>query len=103
MLPLNLLLVNRDATLFDNIPWSSWTVDTPKLRNRDAADNDIAPKYHLGKRDAYARFGGKDWKGRSVSIANLAMRLKYPWRTDPTANNAGGCYLDQANHRVATQ
>jgi hypothetical protein len=76
MLPLNQLLVNRDGTLFDNIPWSDWTVD-PQLRNRDAANNNIAPQYHLGKRDAYARFGGKDWKGRSVSIANLAMRLKY--------------------------
>ena len=76
LLALNPLLVNRDGTLFDNIPWSEWTVD-PQLRNRDAAGNDIAPQYHLGKRDAFARFGGKDWKGRSVSIGNLALRLKY--------------------------
>jgi hypothetical protein len=84
LLTLNPLLVNRDGSLFDNIPWSEWTVD-PQLRNRDAAGNDIAPKYHLGKRDAFARFGGKDWKGRSVSIGNLALRLKYSLQQDNIA------------------
>lgn len=76
LLTLNPLLVNRDGSLFDNIPWSGWTVD-PQQRNYDAARNPIAPVFHLGKRDAFARFGGKDWKGRSVSIGNMALRLKY--------------------------
>ena len=89
LLTLNPLLVNRDGSLFDNIPWSEWTVD-PQLRNRDAAGNDIAPKYHLGKRDAFARFGGKDWKGRSVSIGNLALRLKYSLQQDSSAYTGDG-------------
>ncbi|KAI2513189.1 hypothetical protein MHU86_1227 [Fragilaria crotonensis] len=89
LLTLNPLLVNRDGSLFDNIPWSLWTVD-PQLRNRDAAGNDIAPKYHLGKRDAFARFGGKDWKGRSVSIGNLALRLKYSLQQDSSAYSGDG-------------
>lgn len=89
LLTLNPLLVNRDGSLFDNIPWSEWTVD-PQLRNRDAAGNDIAPKYHLGKRDAFARFGGKDWKGRSVSIGNLALRLKYSLQQDSSAYSGDG-------------
>jgi hypothetical protein len=76
LLPLNLLLVNRDGALFDNLPWSTWSVD-PQQRNRDAADNAIAEKFHLGKRDAYYRFMGKDWQGRSVALGNLALRLKY--------------------------
>lgn len=70
------MLVNRDGALFDTLPWSTWTVD-PQERNYDAASNAILPKFHLGKRDAFARFGGKDWKGRSVSIGNMALRLKY--------------------------
>ena len=72
---LNPLLVNRDASLFDNIPWSTWSVD-PQLRNRDAAGNPIEQKYHLGKRDAYNRFMGKDWQGKSLAIGNLSLRLK---------------------------
>lgn len=76
LLTLNPLLVNRDGALFDNLPWPQWTVD-PQQRNLDAAGNNILPKFHFGKRDAYQRFGGKDWKGRSVSIGNLAKRLKY--------------------------
>jgi hypothetical protein len=76
LLGLNSLLVNRDGALFDNIPWSTWTVD-PQMRNRDAANNAIQDKFHLGKRDAFARFTGKDWKGRSANIGNFAVRLKY--------------------------
>jgi hypothetical protein len=76
LLTLNPLLVNRDGSIFDNIPWSAWTVD-PQQRSYDAAKNPVASRYHLGKRDAFARFGGKDWKGRSVSIGNVALRLKY--------------------------
>lgn len=76
MLGLNSLLVNRDGALFDNLPWSTWSVD-PQQRNRDAAGNNINEKFHLGKRDAYYRFMGKDWQGRSLAIGNLALRLKY--------------------------
>lgn len=76
LLGLNTLLVNRDGALFDNLPWSSWSVD-PQKRNRDAAGNVIDSRFHLGKRDAYNRFMGKDWQGRSLAIGNLALRLKY--------------------------
>jgi len=70
------LLINRDGALFDNLPWDTWTID-PKKRNTDKAGNPIAKKYHLGKRDAYNRFIGKDWYGRSLSLGNLAARAKY--------------------------
>jgi len=76
MLSLNSLLVNRDRALFDNAPWSAWSVD-PRLRNRDAAGNPVSAKFHLGKRDAYNRFAGKDWQGKSLAVGNLALRLKY--------------------------
>jgi hypothetical protein len=76
LLGLNTLLVNRDNALFDNLPWSAWSKD-PQMRNRDAAGNSINEKFHLGKRDAYNRFIGKDWQGRSVAIGNMALRLKY--------------------------
>ncbi len=79
---LNPLLVNRDNGLFDNLPWSTWTVD-PAMRNRDAANNLILPRFHLGKRDAYQRFLGKDWPGRSLAIGNLALRLKYSLEAEP--------------------
>lgn len=80
-LTLNPLLVNRDDGLFDNLPWSTWTVD-PQKRNRDASSQTIDPKFHLGKRDAYNRFMGKDWKGRSISLGNMALRLKYMLEDD---------------------
>lgn len=76
LLMLNSLFVNRDGGLFDNIPWTEWSRD-PQRRNRDAAGNPINPKFHLGKRDAYERFMGKDWPGRSLALGNLALRLKY--------------------------
>ena len=75
-LTLNPLLVNRDFALFDSLPFSQWTID-PLMKNRDASQNPIAEKYHLGKRDAFNRFFGKDWYGRSLSIGNLAARAKY--------------------------
>ena len=75
-LTLNPLLVNRDGALFDSLPYSQWTID-PLLKNRDASQNPIAEKYHLGKRDAFNRFFGRDWYGRSLSIGNLAARAKY--------------------------
>ena len=76
LLGLNSLLLNRDDGLFDNLPWATWTVD-PMRRNRDSAFNFIDEKFHSGKRDAYNVMMGKDWKGRSISIGNLAMRAKY--------------------------
>jgi hypothetical protein len=76
LLGLNPLLVNRDNALFDNLPWAAWSID-PQRHNRDAANNPILDKFHLGKRDAYNRFMGKDWQGRSLAIGNLALRLKY--------------------------
>ena len=63
LLGLNPLFVNRDNALFDNLPWSSWSID-PSERNRDAAGNFIESKFHLGKRDAYNRFMGRDWQGK---------------------------------------
>jgi hypothetical protein len=85
-LTLNPLLVNRDGSLFDNLPWSTWTID-PQLRNRDAALNNVLPKFHFGKRDAYNRFMGKDWKGRSVSLGNMAMRLQYMLEQDEKSDS----------------
>ena len=76
LLSINPLLVNRDNGFFDNVPWASWTVD-PMKRNRDAAGNVLDSKFHMGKRDAYNVMMGKDWKGRSLSLGNLAMRLNY--------------------------
>jgi hypothetical protein len=76
LLTLNALLVNRDDGVFDNIPWSIWSID-PQKRNYDAARNPIDSKYHLGKRDAYNRLMGKDWPGRSIALGNLALRLQY--------------------------
>jgi len=76
LLIFNSLLVNRDGGLFDNLPWSKWTID-PARYEKDAADNVLDAKYTMGKRVAYQRFMGKDWKGRSFSLGNLANRLRY--------------------------
>lgn len=76
LLSLNSLLVNRDGGLFDNMPWSSWSVD-PDMKERDAANAVVDAKYAMGKRVAYQRFMGKDWQGRSLSLTNLAKRLSY--------------------------
>lgn len=75
-LTLNPLLINRDGGLFDNLPYAKWTID-PSKRNRDASGNAVEEKYHVGKRDCYNRFMGKDWYGRSLSIGNIAARAKY--------------------------
>lgn len=76
LLVFNSLLVNRDGGVFDNLPWSTWTID-PTRYEKDAADNVLEVKYTMGKRVAYQRFMGKDWKGRSLSLGNLANRLRY--------------------------
>lgn len=72
-LALNPVLVNRDDGLFDGLPWATWSV----ANDRDAAGNVVDVKYRLGKRDAYDRFLGKDWPGRSLSIGNTAQRMLY--------------------------
>ena len=63
MILLNSLLVNRDGGLYDNLPWSTWTID-PDFKERDAANNTVNEKYTMGKRVAYQRFMGKDWRRR---------------------------------------
>jgi len=50
-----LLVVNRDGGLFDNLPYAAWS------RDRDAAGNTVAAKWHTGKRECYNRLMGKDW------------------------------------------
>ena len=77
LLTLNPLLTNRDGFLWDNLPWATWTVDPSRDRLYDAAANPVLSRYHPGKRDAYERMIGKDWKGRSLSGGNLRARLKY--------------------------
>ena len=81
LLSLNSLLVNRDGSLFDNMPWQTWSID-PDGKERDAANNVIDAKFTMGKRVAYQRFMGKDWQGRSLSLTNLAKRLRYMLESD---------------------
>jgi hypothetical protein len=92
---LNALLVNRDNALFDNLPWSTWSVD-PERRNYDAAGNPISATFHLGKRDAYNRLMGKDWQGRSLAIGNIALRLKYMMEGDYDDDNPEEISTDEA-------
>eukprot|EP00591_Stephanopyxis_turris_P008388 CAMPEP_0195511376 /NCGR_PEP_ID=MMETSP0794_2-20130614/3715_1 /TAXON_ID=515487 /ORGANISM="Stephanopyxis turris, Strain CCMP 815" /LENGTH=805 /DNA_ID=CAMNT_0040638957 /DNA_START=205 /DNA_END=2622 /DNA_ORIENTATION=- len=74
----NTALINRDGGLFDNIPWNEWSVrGNDESDGRDAAGNLVDVKFRFGKRDAYNRFIGKDWPGRSFSIGNLAMKTLY--------------------------
>jgi hypothetical protein len=54
LLGLNAALINRDGTLFDNLPYATWTIDPDRV-NRDFANNPIASKFHMGKRRAYNR------------------------------------------------
>lgn len=69
MLILNSVLVNRDGGIFDNLPWARWSID-PDLNERDAANNVVDERYTMGKRAAYQRFMGKDWRGRLSSRLN---------------------------------
>ena len=71
------LLTGRDGSLWDNLPWTTWTIDPTRKRLVDAAQNAVLPKFHPGKRDAFERMGGKDWYGRSLSGGNLKARLEY--------------------------
>jgi len=76
LLSLNSLFTNRDNGLYDNLPWSTWSID-PQLTERDAANNTIDEKYTMGKRVAYQRLMGKDWQGRSLSLGNLILKVRY--------------------------
>ncbi len=99
-LVLSPLLINRDGFLYDNLPWDSWTID-PLKKNTDSAGNKIDKKYHLGKRDAYNRFMGKDWFGRSASIGNLAARAKYLLENENDFNEGNDkIILDQSAAKV---
>jgi len=100
-LSLNPLLVNRDGALFDNLPYAKWTID-PLKRNRDAAQNPIDEKYHMGKRDAYNRFMGKDWYGRSLSIGNVAARIQY-MLGEEEAEEEGGLIKEDANVKTLAE
>ena len=71
------LLTGRDGSLWDNLPWTTWTIDPTRERLVDAAKNPVALKFHPGKRDAFERMNGKDWYGRSLSGGNLKARLEY--------------------------
>lgn len=96
---LNSILVNRDNGLYDNLPWNEWGLGYEK----DAAGLPVDEKYRLGKRDAFDRFNGKDWPGRSFSIGNLAARAMYELRLDddttPLPNDA--TFDDDATRQLA--
>ena len=62
----NLNLINRDDSLFDNVPWNQWSKD-PDRNNRDQAGNIVDEKFRYGKRDAYNRFTGKDVNAKTVA------------------------------------
>jgi len=83
---LNTLLVNRDESLWDNLPWASWTID-PTKQNRDFAGNLLDPKFHLGKRDAYNVMMGKDWtfKSSSQAVSLLTKQLRDRQQQQQTA------------------
>lgn len=61
LLRMNAYAINRDNGLFDQLPYTLWTVDKDN-QWKDAAGNPITSLYHGGKRQAYQWFLGKDWK-----------------------------------------
>ena len=93
LLRLNANLVNRDNGLWDNVPWSSWTVDTVNQRNIDGAGNVIAAQFHMGKRDAYNVMMGKDWftyyqrSTSSRAVSSLAQQLRTVVSASKTPND----------------
>ena len=89
LLSQNSLFINRDNGLFDNLPWSTWSID-PNLQERDAANNVVQAKFTMGKRVAYQRFMGKDWQGRSLSLGNLAKRVRYLLEKDNDGTDDDG-------------
>ena len=96
-LALNKNFVNRDDGLFDNIPWKEWSVGYAK----DAAGNVIDERFRLAKRDAFDRFNGKDWPGRSFSIGNLAARVMYELNLDENAGLLNASFDDNAVQSLA--
>jgi len=62
----NISWINRDGSLFDNMPWNQWSKD-PDGKNRDPAGNLVDEKSRYGKRDAYNRFMGKDANAKTVT------------------------------------
>jgi len=93
----NLSLINRDESLFDNIPWNKWSKD-PFLRNRDQAGNFLDEKMCYGKRDAYNRFQGKDVNFKTVT----ASKRRY-WESQLTSHAARHQKKNQRqNNQVST-
>jgi hypothetical protein len=100
-LQLNSILINRDNGLFDGLPWAEWTILSSSNRDFDATGkNRAAKKFRTGKKDAFDRFMGKDWPGRSWSLGNLAQKALNEMKGgaptarkgDETASkNAEGC------------
>ena len=84
----NSLLVNRDGGVFDNLPWSTWSID-PLLMERDAAGNVVEAKFTFGKRTSYQRFLGKNWRGQSLSVRNIANRIRYILERDENDGDSG--------------
>ena len=84
----NSLLVNRDGGVFDNLPWSTWSID-PLLMERDAAGNVVEAKFTFGKRTSYQRFMGKDSRGQSLSVRNMANRIRYILERDENDGDSG--------------
>lgn len=84
----NSLLVNRDGGVFDNLPWSTWSID-PLLMERDAAGNVVEAKFTFGKRTSYQRFMGKDSRGQSLSVRNMANRIRYILDRDENDGDSG--------------
>jgi hypothetical protein len=89
LLSCNSLFVNRDGGLFDNIPWSTWSID-PTLKERDAAGNVVDSRFATGKRAAYQRFMGKDWR---VSLGNLADGVRLLMGGDDDGNVLDGAFF----------
>jgi len=86
----NLNLINRDGSLFDNIPWNQWSKD-PDRKNRDKAGNLVDEKFRYGKRDAYNRFTGKDVNTKTVT----ASKRKY-WESKLALSLGSGGVSDDS-------
>jgi hypothetical protein len=99
----NLNLINRDDSLFDNIPWNQWSKD-PDRKNRDQAGNLVLEKFRYGKRDAYNRFTGKDVNAKTVATSRrrywekkLISSLGQTNDNDNDSPDGGGASDDDPN------
>ncbi|VEU39790.1 unnamed protein product [Pseudo-nitzschia multistriata] len=90
----NLNLINRDGSLFDNIPWNQWTKD-PDGKNRDPAGNFVDEKSRYGKRDAFNRFIGKDSNSKTISESQRRYWEKKLSTLLGEKNNDGDGAIDQ--------